>query len=154
MESHKFSLMVLSNTELLAMNHLMRHAKRYWSFLGEIGPTTFKRTPFTHRNGVTIGWRGQASYHEITRRRDNRSWKKTCLWMWKWIFILSFVETEKWKWECWKTPPSTIRTEDWMQGHEPVKTWEAIVISSEDEMVLSKQINPEKASATSSRKAN
>ena len=120
-------------------DHMKKHQKEYRQFLTEIGPEAFKRPLLTHRNAITTGWKrvGRVSgpcknvslHNFFCRNRESK--------------VKGLPNQAK----------RLQEQREWMRSYEQLKAWEEIVISSDDEEALLRQITVSNASGPSTSKA-
>ena len=134
--------------------HMKKYQKEHRQFLAEIGPETFKRPLLTHRIAITTGWKrvGRVS-------RDNTKAREPILEedLAKNVsFSLhnSFCLNRELKMRG--LPNQAMRLQEqkeWMRSFEQLRAWEEIVISSDDEEALLRQITVSNSSGPSTLKA-
>ena len=146
MEPHKILPVVLSDIEFLVIcgdeGSYEEAPEKIWAVLAELGPEAFKRPLLTHRKAITAGWKrvGRVS-------RDNTK------------AIESILEGNLVKNVSLSLHNSFCLTKrlqeqrEWMRSYEQLKAWEEIVISSDDEEALLRQITVSNASGPSTSKA-
>ena len=122
-------------------DHMRKHQKEYRQFQAEIGPDAFKRPLLTHRNAIKTGWKrvGRVS-RDNTRARESileEDLAKNVSLSLHNSFCLNRESKVK------SLPNQAKRLQEqreWMRSYEQLKAWEEIVISSDDEEALLKQI--------------
>ena len=120
-------------------DHMKKHQSEYRQFLAKIGTEAFKRPLLTHRNVITTGWKrfGRVSRDNTKAREsileedlaNNVSLHNS--------FRLNRESKVK------GLPYSVKRLQEqreWMRAYEQLKAWEEIVISSDDEEKLARQV--------------
>ena len=125
----------------------------YRQFLAEIGPENFKRILLTHRNAITTGWKrvGRVS-------RDNTKARESILEedLAKNVSLSlhnSFCLNRESKVKGLPNQAKRLQEQrEWMQSFEQIKAWEEIVISSDDEEALQRQITVSNTSGPSTSK--
>ena len=132
---------------------MKKRQKEYRQFLAEIGPEVFRRPLLTHRNGISTGWkmvgivfRGNTKARESILEEDMA--KNVSL-----ILHNSFCLNRESKVKS--LPNQSRRLQDqrvWTRAYEKLKAWEEIVISSDDEEELTRQITVSNASRLSTSK--
>ena len=139
----------------LTKNHMKKHRKEYRQFLAEIGPEAFKRPLLTHRNGITKGWK---RVYKVSR--DNTMARELILED-NLATNVSLSLHRSFSF-CLNREPKTKKLSsqrrilqeprEWMRAYEQLKVWEKIVISSDDEEELTRQITVSSASGPSTSK--
>ena len=120
---------------------MSKYQKEYRQFQAEIGPEAFKRPLLTNRNVITTGWKrvGRVSRNNTRAREsilEENLAKKVSLSLHN-SFCLNRESKVK------NLPNQAKRLQEqrvWMRSYEKLKAWEEIVISSDDEEALLKQI--------------
>ena len=133
---------------------MKKHQKEYRQFLAEIGPEAFKTPLLTHRNAITTGWKrvGRVSRDNTKARKsilEEELAKNVSLSLHN-SFCLNRESKVK------GLPNQTKRLQEqreWMRSYEQLKAWEEIVISSDDEEALLRQITVSNASGPSTSRA-
>ena len=126
---------------MVTKDHMKNYQKEYRQFLAEIGPEAFKRPLLTHQNAITTGWKtvGRVS-------RDNTKARESILEedLAKNVSLSlhnSFCLNRELKVEGLSNQAMRLQEQkEWMQSFEQLKAWEEIVISSDDEEALLRQI--------------
>ena len=135
-------------------DHMKKYQKEYRLFLAEIGPEAFKRPLLTHQSAITTGWKrvGRVS-------RDNTKARESILEedLAKNVSLSlhnSFCLNRELKMKA--LPNQAMRMQEqkeWMRSFEQLRAWEQIVISSDDEEALLRQITVSNSSSPSTSKA-
>ena len=136
---------------MVTKDHMKKHSKEYRQFLAEIGPEAFKRPLLTHRNAITTGWKrvGRAP-------RDNTKARESILEedLAKNVSLSlhnSFCLNRESKVKGLPNQAKRLQEQrEWMRSFEQ---WEEIVISSDDEEALLRQITVSNSSGPSTSKA-
>ena len=158
MEPHKvfswFRATLTSWLYMVTKDHMKKYQKEYRQFLAEIGPEVFKRPLLTHRNAITTGWkrvdrvsRNKTKARESILEEDLA--KNVSLNLHN-SFCLNRESRVK------SLPNQAKRLQEqreWMRSYEQLKAWEEIVISSDDEEALLKQITVSNTSGSGTSKA-
>ena len=126
---------------MVTKDHVKKYQKEYRQLLAEIGPEAFKRPLLTHRNAITTGWKrvGWVS-------RDNTKARKLILEedLAKNVSLsLQNSFCLNWESKVKSLPNQAKRLQEqgeWMRSFEQLKAWEEIIISSDDEEALLRQI--------------
>ena len=126
---------------VVTKDHMRKHQKEYRQFQAEIGPDAFKKPLLTHRNAITTGRKrvGRVSRNN-TRARESileEDLAKNVSLSLHHSFCLNRESKVK------SLPNQVKRLQEqreWMRSYEQLKAWEEIVISSDDEEALLKQI--------------
>ena len=150
----RFRATLTSSLYAVTKDHMKKHQKKYRQFLGEIGPETFKRPLLTHRNATTTYWKrtGRVS-------RDNTKARESILEedLAKNLSLSphnSFCLNRESKVKGLPNHAKRLQEQsEWMRSYEQLKAWEEIVISSDDEEALLRQITVSDASGPSTSKA-
>ena len=138
---------------MVTKDHMKKHSEEYRQFLAEIGPEAFKRPLLTHRNAITAGWKrvGRLSRDKTKAREsilEEDLAKNVSL-----ILHNSFCLNRESK---AKGLPSQARRlqeqREWMRSFEQLKAWEEIVISSDNEEALLRQITLSNSSGLAPRR--
>ena len=135
-------------------DHMKKHQKEYRQFLAEIGPEAFKRPLVTHRNAITTGWKrvGRVSRDNTMAREsvlEEDLAKKVSL-----SVHNSFCLNRESKVKGLPNQAKRLQEQrEWMQSYEQLKAWEEIVISSDNEEALLRQITVSNASGPSISRA-
>ena len=139
---------------VVTKDHMRKHQKEYRQFQAGIGPDAFKIPLLTHRNANTTGWKrvGRVS-------RDNSRARESILEeeLAKNVSMSlhnSFCLNRESK---VKSLPSQLKRlqeqREWMRSYEQLRAWEEIVISSDNEEALLRQITLSNSSGPSTSKA-
>ena len=139
---------------MVTKDHMKTYQKEYRQFLAEIGPEAFKRPLLTHRNAITAGWKrvGRVSRNNTKAREsilEEDLAKKVSLSLHN-SFCLNRASRVK------SLPNQAKRLQEQrelMRSYEQLKAWEEIVISSDDEEALLKQITVSNTSGSGTSKA-
>ena len=122
-------------------NRMKKHQKEYRQFQADIGPVAFERPLFVHRNGITTGWKrvGRVSRDNTYARGSilEEDLAKNVSLSLQNSFCLNRESKVK------SLPSQTRRLEEqreWMRSYEQLKAWVEIMINSEDEKELMRQI--------------
>ena len=140
---------------MVTKDHMKKNQKKYRQFLVEIGPETFMRPLLTHRNAITTGWKrvGMVS-KDNTKARESILEEDLAKNVSLSLHNSFFLNRES---RVKGLPNQAKRLQEqreWMRSHEQLKAWEEIVISSDDEEALLKQIAVSDASWPSTSKVN
>ena len=135
-------------------DNMKKHQKDYRQFPAEIGPEAFRRPLLTHRNAITTGWKsvGRVS-------RDNTKARESILEeeLAKNVSLSlhnSFCLNRESKVKGLPKQAKILQDQrEWMRSYEQLKAWEEIVISSDDEEALLRQITMSNASGPSTSRA-
>ena len=158
MEPHKILPVVSSDIDILVVYGDKRphekNSKECRQFLAEIGPEPFKRHLLTHRNAIRTGWKrvGRVS-------RDNTKARESILEedLAKNVSMSlhnSFCLNGELKVKGLSNQAKRLQEQrEWMRSFEQLKAWEEIVISSDDEEALLRQITVSNSSGPSTSKA-
>ena len=133
---------------------MKKYQKEYRQFLVDIGPQAFKRPLLTHRNAITTGWKrvGRVS-------RDNTKARESILEedLAKNVSLSlhnSFCLNRELKSKSLPNQAARLQEQrEWMRSYEQLRAWEKIVISSDDEEALLRQITVSNSSGPSTSKA-
>ena len=118
----------------------------YHQFLVELGPEVFKRPLFTHRNGITTGWMRVGKESRVNSKARESILEEDLA-----KNVSSYREPK-----VKKLPNHSKKLREQkkkIRAYEQLKAWEEIVISSEDEKELTRQITVSSASEPSTSKA-
>ena len=140
---------------MVTKDHMKKYQNKYRQFLAEIGPEAFMKPLLTHRNASTTGWKrvGKVSRRNNTKARDSileEDLAKNMSLSLHNSFCLNRESRLK------SLPNQTKRLQEqreWMRSYEQLKAWEEIVISSDDEEALLKQITVSNTSGSGTSKA-
>ena len=114
---------------------MKKHQKEYRQFLAEIGSKAFKGTLLTHRNAITTFWKifGRFSRDNTKARElilDENMAKNVSL-----SLHNSFCLNRESKVKGLPNQAKKLQEQrEWMRAYEQLKAWEAIVISSDDDV--------------------
>ena len=133
---------------------MKKQQKKYRQFLAEIGPEAFKTPLLTHRNAITTGWKrvGRVS-RDNTKARESILEEELAKNVSLSLHNSFFLNRES---KVKGLPNQTKRLQEQrecMQSYEQLKAWEEIVISSDDEEALLRQITVSNASGSSTSRA-
>ena len=134
-------------------NHMKKHQKEYRQFLAEIGPEAFKRSLLTHRNAITTGWKrvGRVSQDNTKARGsilEEDLAKNVSL-----SLLNSFCRNRESKVKVLPNQAKRLQEQrEWMRAYEQLKAWYEILISSDDEEELARQITMSNVSGSSTSK--
>ena len=139
---------------MVTKDHMRKYQKEYRQFQAEIRPEAFKRPLLTHRNAITMGWKrvGRVSRNNTKARElilEEDLAKNVSLSLHN-SFCLNRESRVK------SLPNQAKRLQEqreWMRSYEQLKAWEEIVISSDDEEALLKQITVSNTSGSGTSKA-
>ena len=138
----------------MTKDHKKKHQKEYRQFLTEIGPEAFKRPLLTHRNEITTGWKrvGRVS-RDITKARESILEEDLA----KNVSLSlhnSFCLNREYKMKGLPNQAKRLLEQrECMRSYEQLKAWEEIVISSDDEEALLRQVTLSNASGPSTSRA-
>ena len=149
-----FRAMLTSWLYMITKDHMRKYQKEYRQFQAEIGPEAFKRPLLIHRNAITTGWKkvGRVSRNNTKAREsilEEDLAKNVSLSLHN-CFCLNRESRVK------SLPNQAKRLQEqreWMRSYEQLKAWKEIVISSDDEEALLKQIMVSNASGSGTSKA-
>ena len=134
-------------------DHMRKHQKKYRQFQAEIGPEAFKRPLLTHRNAITTGWKsvGRVSRNNTKAREsmlEEDLAKNVSL-----SLHNSFCLNQESRVKSLPNQAKRLQEQrEWMRSYEQLKAWEEIVISSDDEEALLKQITVSNTSGSGTTK--
>ena len=135
-------------------DHIKKYQKENRQFLAEIGPEAFKRPLLTYRKAITTGWK------RVSRvSRDNTKARKLILEedLAKKVSLSlhnSFCLNRDLKTKGLPHQATRLQEQkEWMRSIEQLRAWEEIVISSDDEEALLRQITVSNSSGSSTSKA-
>ena len=139
---------------MVTKDHMKKYQMEYRQFLAEIGPEAFRRPLLTHRNAITTEWKrvGRVSRNNTKAREsilDEDLAKNVSLSLHN-SFCLNRESRVK------SLPNQAKRLHEqreWMRSYEQLKAWEEILISSDDEEALLKQITVSNTSGSGTSKA-
>ena len=135
-------------------DHMKKYQKEYRQFLAEIGPEAFKRHLLTHRNAITTGWKRVDGVS-----RDNTKARESILEedLAKNVSLSlhnSFCLNRELKMKGLPNQAARLQEQrEWMRSYDQLKAWEEIVISSDDEEALLRQITVSNSSGPSTSMA-
>ena len=149
-----FRATLVSWLYVVTKDHMRKHQKEYRQFQAEIGPDASKRPLLTHRNAITTGWKrvGRVS-RDNTRARESileEDLAKNVSLSLHNSFCLKRESKVK------RLPNQVKRLQEqreWMRSYEQLKAWEEIVISSDDEQALLRQITMSNISGSGTSRA-
>ena len=152
-ESHQVLSVVSSDVDILVVygdegSH-EEISEGYRQFLAEIGPEAFKRPLLTHRNAIT-GWNrvGRVS-RDNTKARESILAKNVSL-----SLHNSFCLNRELKTKGLPNQAARLQEQrEWMRSYVQLRAWQEIVISSDDEEALLRQITVSNSSGPSTSKA-
>ena len=133
---------------------MKKHQKEYRQFLAEIGPEAFKIPLLTHRNALTTGWKRvrRVSRDKIKAREsilEEDLAKNVSL-----SLHNSFCLNRESKVKGLPNEAKRLQEQrEWLRSFEQLIAWEEIVISSDDEEALLRQITVSNSSGPSTSKA-
>ena len=139
---------------MVTKDHMRKYRKEYRQFQAEIGPEAFKRPLLTHRNAITTGLKrvGTVSRNNTKAREsilEEDLAKNVSLSLHN-SFCLNRESRVK------SLPNQAKRLQEqreWMRSYEQLKAWEEIMITSDDEEALLKQITVSNTSGSGTSKA-
>ena len=139
---------------MVPKDHMRKYQKEYRQFQADIGPEAFKRPLLTHRNAITTGWKrvGRVSRNNTKAResiQEEDLAKNVSLSLHN-SFCLNRESRVK------RLPNQAKRLQEQREGmrsYEQLKAWQEIVISSDDEETLLKQITVSGTSGSGTSKA-
>ena len=135
-------------------DHMKKYQKEYRQFPAEIGPEAIKRPLLTYRNAITTGWKrvGRASRDNTKAREsilEEDLAKNVSL-----SLYISFCLNRELKTKDLPNQATRLQEQkEWMQSFEQLRAWQEIVISSDDEEALLRQIMVSNSSSPSTSKA-
>ena len=138
---------------MVTKDHMRKYQKEYRQFQAEIGPEAFMRPLLTHRNAIMTGWKrvGRVSRNNTKARElilEEDLAKNVSLSVQN-SFCLNRESRVK------NLPNQAKRLQEqreWMRSYEQLKAWEEIVISSDDEEALLRQITVSNTSGSGTSK--
>ena len=139
---------------MVTKDHMRKYQKEYRQFQAEIEPEAFKRPLLTHRNAITTGWKrvGRVSRNNTRAREsilEEDLAKNVSL-----SLHNSFCLNRESKVKSLPNQAKRLQEQrEWMRSYEQLKAWEEIVISSDDEEALLKQITVSNISGSGASKA-
>ena len=139
---------------MVTKDHMRKYQKEYRQFQAEIGPEAFKRPLLTNRNAITTGWKrvGRLSRNNTRAREsilEEDLAKNVSL-----SLHNSFCLNRESRVESLPNQAKRLQEQmEWMRSYEQLKAWEEIVISSDDEEALLKQITVSNTSGSCTSKA-
>ena len=139
---------------MITKDHMRKYQKEYRQFQAKIGPEAFKRPLLTHRNAITTGWKrvGRVSRNNTKARESilKEDLAKNVSLRLHNSFCLNRESRVK------SLPNQAKRLQEqreWMRSYQQLKAWEEIVISSDDEEALLKQITVSNTSGSGTSRA-
>ena len=135
-------------------DHMKKYQKEYRQFPAEIGPEAIRRPLLTYRNAITTGWKrvGRVSRDNTKAREsilEEDLAKNVSL-----SLYISFCLNRELKTKDLPNQATSLQEQkEWMRSFEQLRAWEEIVISSDDEEVLLRQIMVSNSSGPSTSKA-
>ena len=149
-----FRATLISWLYMATKDHMKKYQKEYRQFLAEIGPEAFKRPLLTHRNAITTGWKrfGRVSRDNTKAREsileEDLANKKIL------SLLNSFCLNRELKTKGLSNQAARLQEQrEWMRSYEQLRAWEEIVISSDDDEALLRQITVSNSSGPSASKA-
>ena len=139
---------------MVTKDHMRKSQKEYRQFQAEIGPGAFKRPLLTHRNAITTGWKrvGRVSRNNTKAREsilEEDLAKNVSL-----SLHNSFCLNRESRMKSLPNQAKRLQEQrEWMRSYEQLKAWEELVISSDDEEALLKQITVTSTSVSGTSKA-
>ena len=139
---------------MVTKDHMRKYQKEYRQFQAEIGPEAFKRPLLTHRNAITTGWKrvGRVSRNNTRAREsilEEDLVKNVSL-----SLHNSFCLNRESRVKSLPNQAKKLQEQrEWMGSYEQLKAWEEMVISSDDEEALLKQIMVSNMSGSGTSKA-
>ena len=133
----------------LTKNYMKKHQEEYRQFLAEIGLEAFKRPLLTRRSAITTGWK-----RVVKVSRDNTKARESILEeeLEKNVSLSlhnSFYLNRESKVKSLPNQAKRLQEQkERMQAYEQLKAWEEIVINSDDEEEISRQITVSSTSKT------
>ena len=133
---------------------MRKYQKEYRQFQAEIGSEAFKSSLMTHRNAITRGWKkvGRVSRNNTKAREsvlEEDLAKNVSL-----SLHISFCLNQESRVKSLPNQAKRLQEQrEWMRSYEQLTAWEEIVISSDDEEALLKQITVSNASGSGTSKA-
>ena len=139
---------------VVTKDHMRKHQKEYRQFQAEIGPDTFKIPLLTHRNANTTGWKRVGKVSRDNSRARESILEEELAKNVSMSLHNSFCLNRESK---VKSLPSQLKRlqeqREWMRSYEQLRAWEEIVISSDNEEALLRQITLSNSSGPSTSKA-
>ena len=135
-------------------DRMKKHQTDYRQFLAEIGPEAFKIPLLTHRNAITTGWKRVGwVFRDNTNARESILEEDLAKNM-SLSLHNSFCINRESKVKGLQNQAKRLQEQrEWMRSYEQIKAWEEIVINSDDEEALLRQITVSNASGPSTSKA-
>ena len=139
---------------MVTKDHMKKYQKEYRQFQVAIGPEAFKRPLLTHRNAITTGWKrvGRVSRNNTKAREsilEEDLAKNVSLSLHN-SFYLNQESRVK---SLPNQAKRLLEQRKWMRSYEQLKDWEEIMISSDDEEALLRQITVSNTSGSGTSKA-
>ena len=145
-----FRATLMSWLYTVTKNHMKKHQKKYRQFLAEMGPEAFKRSLLTHRNAITMGWkRVDRVSRDNAKARDSileNDLAKNVILNLHNSFCLNRESKVK---GLLNLAKRLQEQKEWMRAYKQLNAWEEIVISSDDEEELARQITVSSVSGPS-----
>ena len=132
---------------------MKKQQKEYRQIPAEKGPEALKRSLLTHLNGISTGWKRVGKVSRVNTKAREPILEEDLAKNMSLILHNSFCLNRESK--VRSLPNQTRRLQkqrEWMQAYEELKAWEDIVIGSDDEEELTKQITVSSASGPSTSK--
>ena len=137
---------------MVTKDHMRKYQKEYRQVQAVIEPEAFKRPLLTHRNAITTGWK------KVSRvSRNNTKARESILEedLAKNVSLSlhnSFCLNRESRVKSLPNQAKRLQEQrEWMRSYEQLKAWEEIVISSDDEEALLKQITVSNTSGSGTR---
>ena len=133
---------------------MKKHQEEYRQFLAEIGPEAFKRPLLNHRNAKTTGWKRAGRVSRDNTKATESILEEDLARKVSLSLQNSFCLSREFKVKGLPNQAKRLQEQrEWMRSCEQLKAWEEIVISSNDEEALLRQITVSDASGPSTSKA-
>ena len=134
----------------LTKSHMKKHQKEYRHFLAEIRLEASRRPMLSHRNGITTGWKRVGKVSRDNTKASESIFEEDLAKKVSLSLHNSFSLNREPKVKGLLNQTKRLKEQsEWMRAYEQLKAWEEIVISSDDEEELSRQITVSSASGHS-----
>ena len=134
-------------------DYMKKHQKEYRQFLAEIGPEAFKGSLLTLQNAITTGWKRVGRVSRDNTKAGESILEKDLAKNVSLSLHNSFCLNRELKTKGLPNQATRLQEQkEWMQSFEQLREWEEIVISSDDEEALLRQITVSNSSGPSTSK--
>ena len=139
---------------MVTKDHMKKYQKEFRQFLAGIGPEAFKRPLLTRRNAITTGWKRVGGVSRDTTKARESILEEDLAMNVSLSLHNSFCLNRESKVKSLPNQANRLQEQrQWTRSYEQLEAWEEIVINSDDEEALLKQIAVSNTSTSKAKNA-